>query len=293
MHPKFTLGPGLFVTLMTLSVVTLMGSAAAPLGVPLVDQCMAEAEAEILPVTIDVPVNGTVIFGVDELARSSHALAECPEMAAIDASSFVAHAREGGITIIPASRAVTAGGSVVPGGETAQRLVFTPKPGFSGVSEGWEFVIYGQDRSGLSVRIGIVRTTFQVRNTVPVAEDDTVTVASRTGETCVGAADGVLANDVDANGDPIIVHSNGVTSFPWGAVEMHHDGSYRVTVTDPQVSGSEQVRYVVWDQAGSTTGSDVGILNLTFKDDVASAAHGAHHRFLMTPVGGTGDCAQV
>ena len=291
MHPSFTFGLGLFVTLITLSFVTLMGSAAAPLGVLHVDHCMEEAE--FLPVTIDVPVNGTVTFGLDDLVSSGRRLAECLEMAAIDASSLVAHAREGGITIIPGSRAVTSGWSTMPSAETAQRLVFTPKPGFTGVSEGWEFVIYGKDQPGRSVRIGSVRVTFQVRNRVPVARDDTVTVASRIGETCVGAADGVLANDVDANGDPIIVHSNGVTSFQWGAVKMHHDGSYRVTVTDPQVIGSEQIRYVVWDQAGSTTGSDVGMLTLTFEDGAASLPHTARHRFLMPPDSVAGECAQV
>ena len=267
MQPRFMIGLGLFVTIITTSFAIAMGSAAAPPSASHQDPCMAGAP--LLPVSIDVPANGTVTFDVADLVHSSSGIAGCPDMAAIDASSFVAHAGEGGVTIIPGRQSTMVGWTTLPLAENAQRFVFTPKSGFSGVSQGWEFVIYGRDESGQSTRIGTVKTTFRVRNTVPVATDDSVTIAPRLGGICVGIDGGVLANDVDANGDPVIVYSEGVTSYPWGAVEMHHDGSYRVTVTDPSVSGREQLRYVIWDQVGSTTSADFGILTLTFDDAAA------------------------
>ncbi|MDQ3657903.1 MAG: Ig-like domain-containing protein [Chloroflexota bacterium] len=291
MQPRFMIGLGLFVTIITTSFATAMGSAAAPPSASHQDPCVAGAP--LLPVSIDVPANGTVTFDVADLVRSSPDIAGCPDMAAIDASSFVAHAGEGGVTIIPGRQSTMAGWTTSPLAEDAQRFVFTPRPGFNGVSQGWEFVIYGRDESGQYTRIGTVKTTFRVRNTVPVATDDAVTIAPRLGGICVGMDDGVLANDADANGDPVIVYSEGVTSYPWGAVEVRHDGSYRVTVTDPEVSGTAQVRYVIWDQVGSTTSTDFGILTLTFEDAAPSQGLTGHHRFLGAEDAVGGGCGEA
>ncbi len=292
MHPRFTIGLGLFVTLLMMPALVATSGTAAPRDDAGSQTCLAEAA--LAPTTIDVPVNGTVTFDVgDLLGASTSTTMVCPDMAAIDAASFVAHAGEGGVTIIPGSQNEITGWSATRDSDLTQRFVFTPKPDFSGVSQGWEFVIYGRDASGEVIRIGVVKTTFRVRNSIPIARDDAVTVAPRAGGICVSAESGLLANDRDANGDPVIVYSDGVTSYPWGAVEIRNDGSYRVTVTDPQVSGTAQVRYVVWDQTGSTASSDVGILTLTFDDGALRPAFTGHHRFLMLSDAGTGGCGRV
>lgn len=265
MKPGFNIGLGLFVAF----ILTSWGFGAIgrldPLGGPDPDTCVDDTA--LAPVTINVPANGTATFGIADLLDASRATTACLEMAAIDASSFVAHAAEGSVSVIPGTLAPAAGWSGAPPAEFAQRFMFTARSGFSGVSEGWEFVMHGRNESGADVEIGVVKTTFQVRNVVPVAANETVMIAPGLGTFCAGVEDGLLANDVDANGDPIMVYSNGITPFPWGFVDIHADGSYRVTVTDPRVTGSEQVRYLVWDRQGSTTGADLGILTVTFDED--------------------------
>lgn len=268
MHPKLSIGLGLFVTVIMISLASAPSGIAAPARADDTERCLDQGSFP--PAVLDVPANGTATFGLADLLRDSPLAMECLEMAAIDASSFVAHAGEGSVSVIPGVMAPVAGWSATAFAESVQQFTFTARPGFSGVSQGWEFVLYGRDDAGKPLRIGIVQATFQVRNTVPVAKDDSVVVNARLGKTCVDVDGGVLANDVDANGDPVIVYSEGVTSYSWGMVEMHRDGSYRVTVTDPQVTGTEQVRYVIWDQVGSTTSTDTGILTLTFTNGLAS-----------------------
>ena len=274
MHPRFKAGLGIFNTMILASVAFLMSAAATPLTAPAEGAC--PEQAELRPVMIDVPADGTVSFGIADLAPSAVNALTCVEMAAIEASSFVAHASEGVVAVVPGPQLAMAGWTGRGVLDTTQRFEFTPKPGFSGVSQGWEFAIYTTNGAGERVRIGAVMATFQVKNIVPVANDDAVTVDPHAGGFAVGAGSGVLANDVDANGDSLVVHSCGVTSFPWGSVEIHHDGSYQVTVNDPDLTGTEQVRYVVWDQEGSTASADTGILTLTFAE--GAEAHAAADR---------------
>jgi hypothetical protein len=92
------------------------------------------------------------------------------------------------------------------------------------------------------------------------------------GETVVPASLGVLSNDTDANGDHLVVYSDGELSFPWGTVAIRADGSYRVNVTDASVSGSDQARYVVWDTHGSTANADYGYLTVIFESPAAAPA---------------------
>lgn len=267
MHLNATIGLGLLVTLFAMTMMAAMDGNVAPVDTPQSANCPVAAMLPLAPVTIDVPANGAVTFGVADLVAAAPEAAQCLDMAAIDASSFVAHAAEGRVSIVADTPARTAGWSATSLTAPLQRFVFTPMPNFRGVSQGWEFVVMGHDEAGEPVRIGIVRATFEVRNGVPVAEDDAVAVAPRLGGIEVGADHGVLANDRDPNRDPLVVHSAGIAAYPWGTVEIHHDGSYRVRVTDPEVSGTAEVRYVVWDGAGSTSGADTGILTVTFDED--------------------------
>lgn len=288
MHPKLSTGLGLIVTLIIMSLASAPSGVAAPAHTTKAEPCLDQGA--FLPAVIDVPVNGTATFGIADLLRASPAAMECLEMAAIDASSFVAHAGEGSVAVIPGTAAPVTAWSATPAGESTQQFVFTARSGFQGVSQGWEFVVYGRDPSGEHLALGIVQTSFQVRNLVPVAANDAVTVVPGLGAFCVDAEDGLLANDVDANGDPMIVYSEGVTRFPWGTMELHRDGSYRVTVTDPAVMGSHQVSYLVWDQRDSTASADRGTLTLTFDDRLATPPATGHHRTLMSPDPGTGGC---
>jgi len=269
-HLNATTGLGLLATLLAVAMLAVIGGTAAPADAPGTAACQDAATLPLAPVTIDVPANGAVTFGLADLVTAAPE-AGCLEMAAIDAASFAAHAAEGRVTIIPGTPNRTAGwrGTGLAGPE--QRFVFTPMPNFSGVSRGWEFVVMGRNDAGEPVRLAAVHATFQVRNGVPVAEDDVVTIAPRRGGIEVDASHGVLANDRDPNGDALVVHSAGIVAYPWGTVEIHHDGSYRVKVTDPDVSGTAEVRYVVWDGVGSTASADTGILILTFaEEDVRS-----------------------
>lgn len=268
-HPNTTIGSILIVTMLALAMLATTPrdssqAASCPEGVSLP------------PVLIEVPANRAAVFGLADLVGAGHDIAGCLDLAAIDAASFELHAAEGDVTIVPASPGRIAGwrgaGIDAPG----PRFQFTPQPGFNGVSRGWEFVLVGRDDDGDMVRAGVVRATFQVRNGVPEATDDLVTIGPRDGGTDVAARHGVLANDRDPNGDALVVHATGTTRFPWGAVEIHHDGSYRVTVTDPERAETVQVRYVVWDQQGSTAEADAGILTVAFADGKeAPEAHGA------------------
>lgn len=273
--PRFKRGLGLFVTSILAVVVFAMNSTASPLPAAVASPCLGQADPR--PVTIDVPTNGTATFGIADLLGSAADLAACSSMAAIDASSFVAHASEGAVAVVPGPRLAMAGWADTGGRDTTQQFVFTPRPGFNGVSQGWEFVIYREDGTGGHVRIGAVKTTFQMKNSVPVANDDAVTVSPHWAGIEIGADRGVLANDVDANGDSLVVYSAGATSYPWGSVHMHNDGSYRVTVTDPHVTGSAEVRYIVWDRVGSTAGADTGILTLAFGDGPAAHDDAVRH----------------
>jgi hypothetical protein len=279
----FIRGLGLIVTLIAASWGYAGVSTASPLGGPVEAGCVVDVA--LAPITIDVPANGTATFGIADLLGESPDVMACLEMAAIDASSFVAHAGEGSVSVMPGGMLPVAGWSSVSLAEAGQQFMFTARPGFNGVSQGWEFVIHGRDASGERIVLGIVRATFQVRNVVPVAANDAVTVAPGAGAFCVGAEGGLLANDTDANNDAMVVYSDGITAFPWGLVDIHADGSYRVMVTDATVTGSHQVSYLVWDQRDSTTSADRGILTLTFDED-AVASH--QQLFASTTSGGCG-----
>jgi hypothetical protein len=138
-HPRFKAGLGIFITMILASVAFLMSAAATPLTAPAEGAC--PEQAELRPVMIDVPADGTVSFGIADLAPSAVNALTCVEMAAIEASSFVAHASEGVVAVVPGPQLAMAGWTGRGVLDTTQRFEFTPKPGFSGVSQGWEFAI--------------------------------------------------------------------------------------------------------------------------------------------------------
>lgn len=254
---------GLFATLGA----TILRDAAAS------DTCKDHARFQA--VTIGVPVNGLVSFGVDDLLRTSTDVGTCYEAGALAASVVVAHPAEGRIAISDSSL-VRFDGAAAAGQSVRTEFVFQPRDGFTGVSQGWEFHILGTPAGAgaAAIELGTVKVSFMVRNSLPVAADDTVVMTDGLLEVNASANNGLLANDTDPNGDRMTVYSHGITRFAWGTVEIGRDGSYRVQVTNPEAARSVSVRYVVWDNEGSPTSTDTGFLTISFDDGV----HDGHTR---------------
>ena len=213
------------------------------------------------PLHLDVPANRAVTFPLAELVPG------VDESVATWQQPDTGNA-EGLLRVTAASEAT--GGSARL---TAEGLVFEPAPGFVGASTGW---ILAPDQyvaaepvpqacaTGSDLPAGALLVTFEVRNTLPVAIADAVVVPNVVRTVDVGPESGVLANDLDWNGDQLVVHAAGVAEFPWGSVQLAADGSYRITVTDRDLLAPSTVRYLVWDQQGSPTSIDTGYLEIDF-----------------------------
>ena len=276
MYPGIRSGP---VFVAALTVLLVIVTAGAPASLARADAAAGCGDDGMFrPVTIEVSSNGMVSFGIDELLRLSVGIDACYDRGSLVAAVPAAHGANGSVAVVAPRRQLYRTMSSTLVRETSPpRFVYTPPREFSGITRGWEFSIYLQDVDGHlacevtscggqganELRIGAIQVSFEVRNVLPVANDDAITLAPGRGEVEVPASLGLLANDVDVNGDPVMVHTAGVTRFPWGAVEIRQDGSYRVNVTDPTVTGVQQLRYLVWDQRGSSASMDYGILSIT------------------------------
>src|SRR5690349_21432201 len=126
---------------------------------------------------------------------------------------------------------------------------------------------HGCEALAVSDRAETVLVTFEVRNSLPIAFDDAVSMPVVAKTMDVGPESGVLANDIDWNGDPLVVHAAGAISFPWGTVHLAADGSYRIVVTDSELLAPATIRYLVWDQQGSPTSIDTGYLEIDFTEE--------------------------
>lgn len=217
-------------------------------------------------VNLVVPANRPITFPLGEVVSS-------PDQVATSWQAVLGLTRADG-TLRLASANESAGGSAQV---TQSGLTFEPKPGFIGTSTGWILAIYASGStleempiscpaSVADVPFDAVVVTFEVRNTLPVAFDDAVTVPDIARTVDVGPESGVLANDFDWNGDKLVVHTTGTAEFPWGSVQLAADGSYRIVVTDRDLLAPATVRYVVWDQRGSPTSVDAGYLEIDFSE---------------------------
>jgi len=112
---------------------------------------------------------------------------------------------------------------------------YAPSPGFVGVDAFTYYVTDGIDASSVAT------VALLVVNTPPIALDDAYTV---TGGTRTVAAPGVLANDVDLDGDPLAAAL--LTSPTHGTVSLAGNGSFTYTPT-PGYSGADAFSYRVWD----------------------------------------------
>ncbi len=248
--------------LLTTSMMIAAGLASSPAGSSQPANCSGTASLRAVHLT--VPANRAITFPLAEIVASD-------VHAAGDLEAVLAMARpDGSLRFAPVAESAGGSARITPSG-----LTFVPQRGFVGASAGWVLATYppeGTSRvqtaacagSASSDPIETVLVTFEVRNTLPIAFDDTVTmpVVARTMD--VGPESGVLANDVDWNGDRLVVHAAGVTTFPWGTVHLAANGSYRIVVTDRDALAPATVRYLVWDQQGSPTSVDVGYLTIDF-----------------------------
>jgi VCBS repeat-containing protein len=114
---------------------------------------------------------------------------------------------------------------------------YIPTVGFSGVDEFAYCASDGVDESNM------VWIEIHVINHVPLAAVDSYDVTPNTPLRILDAAEGVLANDSDPDGDPLRVH---FYSEPAGGLMMYPDGTFIYTpLTD--FYGTDSFTYIVTD----------------------------------------------
>jgi len=249
--------------LLTATMIFAMGYAAHRAGADMAQASSCTVPDNLRTLTLAVPANRAVTFGLLELLPEA-------DPGAVDTDAMLALAKpDGSLSFAPTNTITEA--HITPSG-----LTYEPPPGFVGTSSGWVLTgpaigdatsvvrpdCGGGDEQGLP--LDAVLITFEVRNTLPQAFADQVVMPSVADLMDVGPESGVLANDHDVNGDALVVHSAGATTFPWGSVDLAADGSYRVVVTNRDLLAPATVRYLVWDQQGSPTSVDTGYLEIDF-----------------------------
>jgi hypothetical protein len=125
----------------------------------------------------------------------------------------------------------------------AGNFSYTPNAGFVGVDSFTYTISDGAATDEATV-------TITVRNDAPQAEPDSYTLRPDT-VLVVAAAQGVLANDTDPDGDPLSVA--GFEDAANGVVEMAPDGGFTYT-PDPGFVGAESLTYQVTDGFNTVEG---------------------------------------
>jgi VCBS repeat-containing protein len=137
-------------------------------------------------------------------------------------------------------------------------FTYTPNPGFSGV----DAFSYQADDGVDSSDVASVTVTVNPVNTAPVAKNDRYDAVENT--PLVIAAPGVMANDVDPNGDPLTVSL--FTNPANGAVVLSADGSF-VYTPNPGFVGTDSFTYRAND---GTFNSFVAAVTIDVKGVVTS-----------------------
>lgn len=137
-------------------------------------------------------------------------------------------------------------------------FTYTPNAGFSGVDA---FTYRASDGTlfGNTTTVSITVTT--IAQTAPVATNDTYQVTEDTPLT-VPQATGVLANDTDANGDPLTAQV--VTQPSHGTVNLSANGSFVYTPAT-NYNGSDSFTYQANDGSANS-----GIATVTFSISAAN-----------------------
>lgn len=129
-------------------------------------------------------------------------------------------------------------------------FVYVPNPGFQGTDS---FAYAASD--GDAETPNFVTLTVVNRNTAPEAVDDAYQL-DQNGVLLVGTANGVLANDSDADGDALTVEL--VSGPANGTLNLNPDGSFTYT-PNPGFHGSDSFSY----RAGDGDDTDVATVTLT------------------------------
>lgn len=154
------------------------------------------------------------------------------------------------LTATAESKASAAGGTVQINSNGS--FIYTPSANYNGLDS---FTYTLQDGKG-GTATGTVVVTVQADNDAPVAVDDSYTVAEDV-ILNVNAANGLLANDTDADGDALTVAL--LTPPAHGVTTVNADGSFAYR-GNTNYNGSDFFTYVVRDGNG---GSDTGTVQIT------------------------------
>ncbi|MCI0359598.1 MAG: cadherin-like domain-containing protein, partial [Planctomycetaceae bacterium] len=129
---------------------------------------------------------------------------------------------------------------------------YTPTAGFTGTDS---FIYYASDGSSNSL---LTAVTLQVagNGSAPQAQDDSFNV-SEDSVLNIGFTEGVLANDTDADGDPLTATL--VSGPANGTLALNADGSFTYIPT-ADFTGSDSFTYTATDGAGV---SNVATVNIT------------------------------
>jgi large repetitive protein len=124
-------------------------------------------------------------------------------------------------------------------------FTYTPPPNFSGTDS----FVYRLD-DGSATANGLVRVTVNARPDAPLAGDDFYTVGRDT-PFSTAAAGGVLANDIDPDGDALTITTTSVqTTDQGGEVEIAADGSF-VYAPPTGITGTDRFDYTMEDGSGN------------------------------------------
>jgi hypothetical protein len=152
---------------------------------------------------------------------------------------------DGDTLSLTAVGATSAGGTATLSGN---QISYTPKAGYSG-TETFSYTV--SDGKGGSAQGTVTVTITPAANRVPVAVNDTLTVAANSSNNVVN----VLANDSDPDGDTLSIQS--ISTAPNGTVILV---SGKLSYTPKAgYSGSDSFSYVVGDGKGGTATATVTI----------------------------------
>jgi hypothetical protein len=128
-------------------------------------------------------------------------------------------------------------------------FAYTPNAGYVG-ADGFQYEAY--DGTTLS---NVATVSLTIANDAPTANSDSYSVLP-SGTTSVDAADGVLANDTDGEGDPLTaVLVSGPTN---GNLTLNSDGSFSYT-PGANFAGSDSFTYEAYDGVNYSTAATVGL----------------------------------
>lgn len=200
----------------------------------------ASPPAQSIPVTPDVVLQCSADPGVNNAPVAVNDSATTGAGAPVTIAVLANDTDPDGNVLSVVSATAGTGGTV---SNTATDVTFTPDLGFSGTASFSYTVSDGTATATASVSV----TVAPASNVAPVANPDSASTNSGTPVTIA-----VLANDSDANGDPLTV--TGVTTNP--ALGTATTNGTTVTYTpQPGTSGNQPFSYTVSDGQLSSTGN--------------------------------------